>query len=67
MMPPNCHKLHPGLAEIVALDGCTGSDIINHIKWSPILTIAPGAFIRQITGMLLPESPSGAGISVHLR
>ncbi len=33
-MPPNCHKLHPGLAEIVTLDGRTESDIINHIKWS---------------------------------
>ena len=42
---------HPGLAEIFALDGGTGSDIINQIKWSHILskTIHPAPSFCGVT------------------
>ena len=44
--------LHPGLAEIPAPDGGTGGDIINQIKWSPILSSIVWSFKAMDDGRL---------------
>ncbi len=72
-----CLVYHPGLAEIFAPDGVTGSDIVQSSRNMPDMPDKSGRLLEQsciqllssyclkFSMMSLPETPSGAKISAN--